>query len=128
MADHWEPRLGSNPLPAIFLVGDLFRMRPDLRDRDLELRIKGHLYEIQQVNDDQLESRQGYPMAEMGYQTTLLNVADCADADAVDEVAQYIKDYIQEYDERPANRKVRRKARSVVSQAGYPANRYLNAA
>jgi hypothetical protein len=67
-------------------------------------------------------------MAEMGYKTTLLNVAECADASAVDEVAAHIKQEILNQGERPANRKVRRTARSIVSQAGYPANNYLNTA
>lgn len=103
-------------------------MRPEITDRDMELRIKGHLYEIEEINDEVIGGQQGLPMAKMGYQTTLMNVAECADADVVDEVATYIKEYIDEYEERPANRKVRRTARTKVTQAEYPANQYLNSA
>lgn len=103
-------------------------MKPELTDRDLELRIKGHLYEIREVNDEAIGGQQGLPMAESGYRTTLFNVADCADASAIDEVAAHIKTYIQNHNERPPNREVRRHARSIVSEAGYPATSYLNRA
>jgi hypothetical protein len=94
----------------------------------MELRIKGHLYEIQEINDKMIAEQQGLSMAKMGYQTTLMNVAECTDADVVDEVANYIKEYIDEYEERPPNRKVRRSDRTKVTQAEHPANQYLNAA
>lgn len=103
-------------------------LRPELNDRSLELRIKGHLHEIEDVNDDVLDSEQGLPMALMGYESTLINVADCADEEVVDEVANYIKDFISEYERRPKNRKIRREARSMVSKAGYPPTPYLNSA
>lgn len=103
-------------------------MKEELNDRETELRIKGHLYEIMEVNDDVIGGQQGFHMAEQGYIKTLINVADCADPDAVDEVARYIKEHIRKTEERPANRKVRRTARTVVTEAGYPANRYLNSA
>lgn len=103
-------------------------MRPEINDRDIELRIKGHLYEIQEVNDEYIGSQQGLPMAEAGYKTTLLNVADCADSESIDTVANHIKEFIKDNNERPTNRKIRRYARSVVSKAGYPATSYLNAA
>ena len=97
-------------------------------DRDVELRIKGHLYEIASVNDEVLGSRQGYPVAEGGYEKTLKSVAAIAGPDFVDEVAEYIKDHIQKRKERPTNQMVRREARSLVSKAGYPPDEYLNAA
>lgn len=97
-------------------------------NRGLELRVKGHLYEIQEINDEIIEGRQGYPMSEFGYERTLMSVADCADENVIDEVANYIKNQIEANGERPKNRKVRRVARSRVSDAGYPANNYLNTA
>jgi gamma-glutamyl phosphate reductase len=97
-------------------------------ERDVELRVKGHLYEISEVNDEVLENRQGYHMSEWGYQKTLDSVLDVAGVDMVDEVVAYIKEYIREHEERPTNNDVRRKARSLVSKAGYPADDYLNAA
>lgn len=60
-------------------------------DRDHELRIKGHLYEITELNDEVLDSRQGFPMSEEGYRKTLKSVAECAGADMVDDVAGHIK-------------------------------------
>jgi len=42
-----------------------------MMERDVELRIKGHLYEIASVNDEVLESRQGIPASERGYRKTL---------------------------------------------------------
>lgn len=103
-------------------------IEPKIPDRDTELRIKGHLYKIRAVNDEVLGSQQGLPMAEKGYETTLRNVADCADVKSVDKVAAYIKQYIQDRESRPPNRKVRRRARQEVSEAGYPPTSYLNAA
>lgn len=97
-------------------------------NQDLKLRVKGHLYEIQEVNDDVIGDRQGYPMAERGYQKTLFSVADCSDSDAVNEVAEFIKEKIQESGERPPNRSVRRKARQIVTSKGYPSTSYLNRA
>lgn len=97
-------------------------------ERDAELRIKGHLYEISSVNDEVLESRQGYPASEEGYRRTLDSVMEIAGTDMMDEVAAYIKEYIQEHQERPANQTVRKEAQSRVSKAGYPADEYLNAA
>lgn len=97
-------------------------------ERDVELRIKGHLYEIATVNDEVLESRQGFPASESGYRKTLESVVDIAGPDLMDEMAAYIKEYIQEQQERPANQTVRKEARSRVSKAGYPPDEYLNAA
>lgn len=96
--------------------------------RDLELRIQGHLREIGQVNDDVIGGRQGFHPAVNGYERTLTSVAECATVDEVDEVATYIKNEIREDESRPANQKVRRAARTTVSRAGHPANDFLNAA
>lgn len=104
-------------------------MRPEV-STDIELRIDGHIYQIQGANDEHIGHRQGYHMAEDGYKTTLLNVAACTaeNPSVVDEVAEHIKERIRKVGDRPANRKVRRTARMKVSEAGYPPNRYLNAA
>lgn len=97
-------------------------------DRDTELRLKGHLYEISSVNDEVLGSRQGYPEAENGYERTLKSVVDIAGQDLMDEIATFIKEYIRTNNERPRNQAIRKEARSRVSKAGYPADEYLNAA
>ena len=97
-------------------------------ERDVELRMKGHLYEVASVNDDVLDSRQGYPASERGYRKTLESVVDIAGPDMMDEMAAYIKEHLQEEQERPANQDVRKEARSRVSKAGYPPDEYLNAA
>jgi hypothetical protein len=70
-------------------------------ERDVELRIKRHLYEIASVNDEVLESRQGFPASERGYRKTLESVVDIAGPDLLDEMAAYIKEYIQDHHERP---------------------------
>lgn len=100
----------------------------EINDRDLELRIKGHLYEIREMNEEIIGGEQGYPMAEQGYQTTLQSVASCADKEVLDEVADYIRDEMKQHESRPKNRKVRRTARKLVSQEGYPPDGYLNRA
>lgn len=97
-------------------------------DRDYELRIKGHLYEIAKLNDEVLNSRQGFPMSEEGYLKTLKSVADCAGADMVDEVAEHIKDHIRTQEERPKNNAVRKKARLLLSEEGIVPDEYLNMA
>lgn len=97
-------------------------------ERDAELRIKGHLYEIASVNDEVLESRQGYPASETGYQRTLDSVVEISGPNLMDEVAEYIKQYIRTHNERPTNNTVRQEARSLVSKAGHPPDEYLNAA
>jgi hypothetical protein len=38
----------------------------------------GHLYEIESVNDEVLESRQGFPASERAYWKTLESVVDIA--------------------------------------------------
>ena len=108
-------------------------------DRDAELRIKGHLFEIEEYNDEFIGHQQGYPISERAYKKTLESAAECATEApksmknsevkmVIDQVADYIKEYIEDYEDRPENRKVRRKARKIVSQAGYPPDSYLNAA
>lgn len=97
-------------------------------DRDIELRMKGHLYEIASVNDEVLESRQGFPASEEGYKQTLESVLDTAGPDMMDEMADHIKEHIQKHEERPSNQSVRKKARIRVSRAGYPPDDYLNEA
>ena len=96
--------------------------------RGQELRIKGHLYEIRQINGEVIGGEQGYPMAEAGYRKTLRNVAHCSNSEAVDEVAQRIKELLKQRRDRPSNRKIRRYARKVVSEEGLPPSAYLNRA
>lgn len=109
------------------IPGNAYVMDIDL-DRDAELRVKGHLYEIAKINDQVIGGRQGYHMTEKGYKETLRNVADCADFEIVDDIAEQIKDELRTRGERPKNRRVRRKARSAVTQGGYATNSYLNSA
>lgn len=97
-------------------------------DRDLQLRLKGHLREIREINNEVLGSRQGFPAAITGYEKTLESVADTAGEELMDEVASLIKDHIREHEDRPENQTVRREARSMVSKAGHPPDEYLNAA
>lgn len=99
-----------------------------MMERDIGLRIKGHLYEIASVNDEVLESRQGFPASGRGYRKILKSVVDTAGPDLMDEMTVYIKEYIQDEHERPANQTVRIEARIRVSKAGYPPDEYLNAA
>lgn len=96
--------------------------------RDLELRVKGHLYEIAAVNDEVLESRQGFPAAEDGYLKTLTSVADCADSELVAQVAEAIKKHIHTQKERPTNRSVRRDARTLLAEEEIVPDTYLNQA
>ena len=70
-------------------------------ERDVDLRIKGHLYEIASVNDEVLESRQGFPASERGYRKTPESVVAIAGPDLLDEMAAYIEEYIQDRHERP---------------------------
>lgn len=97
-------------------------------ERSLELRIKGHLYEIATANDEVLETRQGFPMAEEGYLKTLTSVGDCAGAELVDRIAEDIKDHIRTHEERPENQSIRRDARMYLSDEGIVSDRYLNQA
>ena len=97
-------------------------------DRDVELLINGHLYEITTTDDKVIGNRQGFPASETGYRKTLESVADIAGTELIYEVAEYIKEHIETHQERPSNQNVRQKARSIVSKAGYPDDEYLNAA
>lgn len=97
-------------------------------ERDVELRLCGHLYEIASANDEVLGTRQGFPASETGYRKTLNSVLDVAGPNLMDEVADSIKDHIRTHEERPANQAVRKDARKLVSKAGYPPDDYLNAA
>jgi len=105
-------------------IGSYFRPM----DRDVELLINGHLYEITTTDDKVIGNRQGFPAAETGCRKTLGSVADIAGTELVDEVAMYIKEHIETHQERPSNQNIWRKARIIVSKAGYPAYEYLNAA
>jgi len=97
-------------------------------ERDNELRMKGHLYEIATIDYKIIGNRQGFHSAEQGYLKTLTSVAEIAGPELIDTVAEYIKQYIEENEQRPKNQSVRKKARSLVSEAGYPPDTYLNAA
>lgn len=120
----------ANTGPPILAVRDYIPTRIGVYDvhRDLQLRIKGHLYEIATVNDEILGSRQGYPSAEGGYSKTLESVADCAGSELVDRVAESIKEHVRTYEERPTNRSVRRDARTLLAEEGIVADTYLNQA
>lgn len=96
--------------------------------RGLELRIKGHLYEIREVNDQVIGTRQGFPMAEKGYKKTLQSVADCSKTELVDQVANNIKEQIRTQEERPSNQAIRRDARMLLADEGIVADTYLNTA
>jgi len=97
-------------------------------DRDLELRLKGHLYEINTANDEVIESRQGMHSSAEGYRKSLESVAECAGPEMVDEIAGYIKEHIEKGKGRPENRKVRKRARIRLSRAGFVLDDYLNQA
>lgn len=97
-------------------------------DRSLELRVKGHLYEIREINDEVLDSQQGFPMAEEGYKKALQSVADCSNSELMDRVANSIKEDIRSSEERPSNRSVRRDARMLLAEEGFVADNYLNTA
>lgn len=116
-------------LPTLTIT-DYIPIRQEGRhmDRGLELRIKGHLYEIREINDQVLDTRQGFPMAERGYQKTLQSVADCSNLELVDQVANKIKEHIRTREERPSNRAIRRDARLLLADEGIAADNYLNTA
>ncbi|MFC7230721.1 hypothetical protein ACFQMM_03645 [Saliphagus sp. GCM10025308] len=94
----------------------------------MELRIKGHLYEIESVNNEIIENRQGFPASEEGYRKTLESVADCGGAEMVDKVADKIKERIRAEGKRPKNRFVRRNARILLVEEGILPDKYLNKA
>lgn len=94
----------------------------------MDLRIKGHLYEILTINDEIIESRQGMHYSERGYRKSLQSVGECAGAEMIDEVAESIKDHIKQEQERPKNRNVRKRARIRLSEEGIVTDDYLNQA
>jgi hypothetical protein len=95
-------------------------------DRYLELRIKGHLYEIGEANNEVIDTRQGFPMAKKGYEKTLMSVASCSNPELVDQIANNIKEHIRSHEERPSNRSVRRDARMLLAEEEIAADSYLN--
>lgn len=105
-----------------------YRSGHNVVNRSLELRVKGHLYEISTIDDEIIDSKQGFHMAESGYRKTLESVAECADAELVDEIADEIKDHIRTENERPRNQSVRREARMLLAEKDIVADKYLNQA
>lgn len=97
-------------------------------NRDAELRVKGHLYELDKLDDEYLDSKQGFHSAEQGYAKTFESVAACAGTEMVDRVAENIKEHIRSEQERPANKSVRRDARMLLSEEGFVPDEYLNKA
>lgn len=97
-------------------------------DRSSELRVKGHLYEIESVNDEVLGTRQGLPSAIDGYRKTLESVAEATGAELVDDVAADIKEHIRSEQERPANHTLRRETRLRLADEGIVPPDYLNKA
>ena len=114
----------------ILAVRDYIRARIGVHHvhRDLELRIKGHLYEITEVNDEVLGSEQGLPMSVNGYEKTLRSVANCGDGELVNQVAESIKEHIRTHENRPENQAVRRDARMLLTEQGIAPDSYLNRA
>jgi RNA polymerase-interacting CarD/CdnL/TRCF family regulator len=84
-------------------------------ERSTELRIKGHLYEIRELNDEVIESRQGLPSSLKGYQKTLESVARSGTVDELDTVADVIKKSMREQESRPKNKSVREAARDILA-------------
>jgi hypothetical protein len=97
-------------------------------NRDTELRVKGHLYELDKLDDEHLNTKQGFHSAEQGYAKTFKSVAECSGTEMVDRVAKNIKEHIRSEEERPDNKSVRRDARMLLSQEGFVVDEYLNKA
>lgn len=118
--------------PGIATAGNLRYMgdqsETPIMERSTELRIKGHLYEIGEIDEDVIGNRQGFHSAEAGYRRTLESVADCADTEMVDRIAGEIKTHIQNRKERPANQSVRKNARRTLVEAEILPDSYLNEA
>lgn len=123
-ADIGNPRISNTGNQRLFAT----QQENVAMDRSLELRIKGHLYEIREINDEVLDSQQGFPMSKEGYKKTLQSVADCSNPELVDQVANSIKEHIRSHEERPSNRSVRRDARMDLAEEGIVADSYLNRA
>jgi hypothetical protein len=114
----------------LLAVHDYIRTRIGVHHvhRDLELRIKGHLYEITEVNEEVLGSEQGLPMSVSGYRKTLRSVADRGDSKLMDQVAESIEEHIRTHEDRPENQTVRRDARMLLTEQGIAPDSYLNRA
>jgi hypothetical protein len=97
-------------------------------ERSLELRIKGHLYEIRKIDDEVIANGQGFKSAIEGYRKTLESVAECAIGDLVDKVARDVKEHIRSEEERPPNADVRVDARKLLVNEGFLPDEYLNSA
>lgn len=97
-------------------------------DRDLELRIRGHLYEIEEIDDETIGNAQGFHSSEEGYAKTLESVAECAGVELVDQVAGDIKEHIRKREERPQNADLRVDARKLLVNEGILPDEYLNSA
>ncbi len=86
-------------------------------ERDLELRVKGHLYEIGEVNDEIIGDRRGFIDARHGYRQILELVGErVGTAGMVDKYAKMIKEEMQRDGERPPTRRIRRRANRDVEQ------------
>jgi len=99
-----------------------------LMERDMELRVKGHLFEILEIDDEVIDNGQGQTPAMNGYRRSLENVADSANAKLMDEVAKDIKQHIRSREERPPNVNVRVDARKLIVSEGFLPSDYLNSA
>jgi hypothetical protein len=95
-------------------------------NRDTELRVKGHLYELDKLDDEYLDTKQGFHSAEQGYARTFESVAECAGTEMMDLVAEKVKEHIRSENDRPDNKSVRRDARMLLSEEGFVADEYLN--
>lgn len=118
--------------PGIAFVADRSYLgcqsRVLLMDRGMQLRIKGHLYEIEEIDDEIIGNAQGLESAKTGYQRTLKSVADRAGTELVDRVANDIKEHIRSREERPRNADVRVDARMLLADEDIVAGDYLNSA
>ena len=97
----------------------------EIEERELGLRIRGHIDEIDEYNDKYIGHRQGYPMSRKYYLSSLSAVAFCTrDQQVIDKVANYIKGQFEKSD-RPSSRKVRRNARKIVETEGHQPHEFL---
>jgi gas vesicle protein len=94
-------------------------------ERSVELRIKGHLYEIREANDAIVESRQGLHVSLNAYKKTLESVAKSGDVELVDDVAGDIKDRLKETGDRPSNQEMRKEARTLLAEQDIVPDDYL---
>lgn len=94
-------------------------------ERVVELQVKGHLREIENIDEEVIENGQGRPPAMDGYRRTLESVAECAGPEMVGEVADEIKNRIKTSESRPANHKIRTYAAKRVAADGIAPDEYL---